>query len=212
MSETPTTPSPFEQPTPPELNGERSIVDTMLDLDEFLSGEVRRAEKTAYFATRPDLEADIEALEHQLEAFTDALGRPIDQPEEDSIGDGEHPALALARKIQAMRAEYNASLRAVRVRQLPDDEWSAFRTKHKKVLADKDNPIPTAVWDELIVACAIDPVFTPDKIKALRKMVGSPQLAEIEMACWAACTSSGVSIPKSQLSSLVLRRRGPEQN
>lgn len=218
MSETApeTGPSPFEKPvapTAPSLNGERSIVDTMLDLDEFLSGEVRLAEKTAYFATRPDLQADIEALEHQLEMLTDALGRPLgNEIGEASIGDGEPTVLKLAREIEAKRAEYNASLRGVRVRQLQSDDWAAFRTKHKRALADTENPIPSAVWDELIVACAIQPEFTLEKIRALRKKVGSPQVAAVELACWNVCTNSGVSIPKSSLSSRVLKQRVPEQN
>lgn len=196
-----TSPNPFEKPTT-----DPSIVDTILDLDEFLSGDVRRAEKTAYFATKPHLEAEIDELEAQLAEITDEHGRPAAQGDV-SIADGEHPAVVLAKEIEAKRAELHKSRKGVRVRQLSSEDWAAFKEKHKKPLADPEHPNRKAMWNELIVACAIAPVFTPEKLVSLRKLVGDPQIAEIELACWQVCTSSGVSVPKSPLSSLVLKHQ-----
>lgn len=211
MSEESISPSPFQQPPTPDMNGTRSIVDTMLDLDEFLSGDVRLAEKTAYFTTEPQLEAEIDELEARLGEITDEHGRPVEQGER-SAADGQHPAYALADEIEAKRAQLHKSRRGVRVRQLPSSDWAAFKEKHKKALADPEHERRQAMWDELIVACAIAPAFTPEKLKKLRTMVGDPQVAEIELACWQACTSSGVSVPKSLLSSAVLKHQARAKN
>lgn len=208
MSETPAE-NPFANPE--EANGVKSIVDTILDLDEFLAGDVRLAERTAYFTTKPQLEAEIDELEGQLAELVDEHGRPTDQGDV-SIADGEHPAVKLANEIEAKRAELHKSRRGVRVRQLPSTEWAAFKEKHKKPLADPEHERRQAMWDELIVACAIRPTFTPEKLKKLRTMVGDPQVAEIELACWQACTSSGVSVPKSPASSLVLKHQARAKN
>lgn len=211
MSETPASgPSVFEKPE--QANGTKSIVDTILDLDEFLSGDVRLAEKTAYFTTEPQLEAELDELEAQLAEITDEHGRPVDAGGDVSIADGQHPAVVLANEIEAKRAELHKSRRGVRVRQLPSTEWAAFKEKHKKAMADPEHERRQAMWDELIVACAIRPTFTPEQLKKLRSMVGDPQVAEIELACWQACTSSGVSVPKSPTSSLVLKHQARAKN
>lgn len=203
ISDTPTDAvNPFEKPETP------SIVDTILDLDEFLSGDVRLAEKTAYFTTEPQLEAEIDELEAKLAELTDEFGNPVDLAAGDvSVSEGRHPAYDLADEITAKRARLNKSRRGVRVRQLNSTEWAAFKEKHKKPLADPEHERRQAMWDELIVACAIRPEFTPEKLKKLRTMVGDPQVAEIELACWDVCTKSGVSVPKSPLSSLVLKHQ-----
>lgn len=209
MSETAASePNPFEKPT---QNGTKSIVDTILDLDEFLSGDVRLAEKTAYFTTEPQLEAEIDELEAKLSELTDEMGAPIATGDV-SISDGQHPAVQLANEITELRARLHKSRKGVRVRQLPSDEWAAFRTKHKRTLEDVTSPQRQAMWNELIVACAVRPAFTLEKIQKLRKMVGDPQVSQIELACWDVCTESGVSVPKSPLSSRVLKQQTRAQN
>ena len=197
-------PNPFANPE--ETNGMKSIVDTILDLDEFLSGDVRLAERTAYFTINPHLEAEIDELEAQLAELIDEHGRPVAQGDV-SVADGEHPAVKLANEIEAKRAEMHKSRRGVRVRQLPSDDWAAFRNKYRKALEDDQHPQRRAMWDELIVACAVRPTFTPEKLKKLRSMVGDPQVGEIEYACFKVCTESGVSVPKSPASSLVLKHQ-----
>lgn len=204
MSETP---NPFEKPD--AAAAEPSIVDTILDLDAFLSGDVRLAEKTAYFTTEPQLEAEIDELEAQLAELTDEYGNPVAAAEA-SLADGKAPAYKLADEIEVKRAQLNRSRRGVRVRQLPSDEWLAFRAKHKKVMDDPGHADRRAMWDELIVACAIAPTFTVEKLAKLRKMIGDPQVSQIELACFHVCTKSGVSVPKSSLSSLVLRHQERE--
>lgn len=184
-----------------------SIVDTILNLDEFLSGDVRRAERTARFATRPDLEADIDELDAQLEMLTDGAGNPLDSKPERALGEeGGASADQLADKIKALQIEYGASFRSVRLRQMAGDDWTAFQSKWRKEL-DAGSPFPDSMWDDLIVECAYAPAFTLAKIQKLRTMIGFPQVNAIAMAAWQANTQSGVSIPKSPLSSAVLRRR-----
>lgn len=221
MTEQPAT--PFERPTPDPTEtsavsgvGLPSIVDTILDLDEFLSGDVRRAEKTARFATRPDLEADIDELEYQLAALVDAQGRVVNGKEIDpSVGGGatDRRAQDLAERIQELQAEYAASFRSVRLRQIPDDDWRAFEHKHREGLGKAgQETVPKRVWDELIVKSAIAPAFTQAQLDKLRKKVGSPALTDIEQKAWDVNTKSGVNIPKSLLSSRVLRQLEPDQS
>jgi hypothetical protein len=54
-----------------------SIVDTILQLDAYMSGDVRRAEKTARFCSKPWLEADIDELVFELQGLVDELGNPL---------------------------------------------------------------------------------------------------------------------------------------
>jgi hypothetical protein len=184
-----------------------SIVDTILDLDEFLSGDVRRAEKTARFATRPDLEADIEDLNARLDALTDAQGRPLPTPDA-SVEDSE-TAQSVAVQLRDLQRQYAASMRSVRVRQLPEDDWQAFRAKHKSVLDRVGTALgdaPAEVFDDLISRCAIKPEFTKPQVRDFRKKAGHPAFWEIAVAAWQVNASSGVDIPKSSLSSVVLRQ------
>jgi hypothetical protein len=65
---------PATPPAEPVLD---IIVDTILDLDGLLSADVRRAEKTARFCSKPWLEADIDELVFELESLTDNDGIPL---------------------------------------------------------------------------------------------------------------------------------------
>lgn len=174
-----------------------SIVDTILDLDELLSADVRRAEKTARFCTKPWLEADIEALEYELEALLDENGNVLEGQEES--------AEALARQIQDLRVEYGQAFRSVRMGQLASDKWNEFKAKHRATL-DKGSPFPNSFYDELIAASALRPVMPIEKVRELRTVLGDPQMDELSVKAWQVNAESGVSIPKSPISSHVLRR------
>lgn len=181
----------------------KSIVDSILDLDELLASDVRLAEKSARFCVRPDLEAKMEELNAELETLVDSQGREkkrIDASMEDT-----RSATAVAMEINDVEAEYAAAMRTVRVRQMDEDDWTAFQTKWKEALNDNP-PYPPAFWEELIVESAVQPTFTVEKLRAFRKKMGHPAFNEIAQAAWAVNISSGVNIPKSLLSSLVLNR------
>lgn len=196
------TPNPVPLPEPPVV----SIVDTILDLDELLSADVRRAEKTARFCSKPWLEADIDERTFELDSLTDDQGNPLP-------ADGEQARTAhqVALEIQTLQAEYGAAFRSVRMGQLPSDDWQAFRTKWRTVL-DKGAPYPNDFWDDLIGVSSLRPKITAAQSAELRKRVGDPQMDELAAAAWAVNTSSGVSIPKSPLSSHVLRRAARAQS
>lgn len=200
MSDTPE--NPFVKPDGQPVDA--SIVDTILDLDAILSADVRRAEKTARFSVKPWLEAEIDELDAALAALTDEHGNPLDTLE---AGLGElSPAMQLAQQIEELRREYTASMQSVRVRQLPADKWTAFQAKWRDAL-DKQPPFPDEMWDELIAACAIAPAMTLDQVRQLRTRLGHPVMHTIALAAWNVCAHSGVSVPKSQLSSRVLKRQ-----
>jgi hypothetical protein len=110
----------------------------------------------------------------------------------------------VALELHAKQVEMAKAFASVRVRALPEDEWRAFYERHKKDLEAGDRKV--AMWDELIVACAVAPVFTPAKIQAFRTKAGHTAVDEIATAAWLVNTQSGVSIPKSSLSSAVLKR------
>ena len=101
-------------PEPPPV----SIVDTILNLDELLSADVRRAEKTARFCTKPWLEADIDELAYELDALTDARAT------RSKARRAGRPA-TVALRIQTMQAEYGAAFVSVRMGQLTSDDWQA---------------------------------------------------------------------------------------
>lgn len=185
-----------------DLVREPSIVDEILDLDKLLSSDVRRAEKTARFATMPHLEADIDALHAELATLVDERGNPLDI-EESLAGEGRS-AVQVALELREKQRELGRSFRSVRMRALPEDEWRAFYDKHRKDLeAGERKP---EMWSELIVACAFRPAMTEGQLQKLRHKVGHPAINELALAAWEVNTSSGVSIPKSPLSSAVLKR------
>lgn len=207
---------PFGNPNPDPAEAallkEPSIVDTILNLDELLSSDVRRAEKSARFCVQPWIEAEIEELHAELDGLTDDMGRPLDEGGESSVADGGgRTAFVVAEEIRVKQHEYAAAFRTVRVRQMPADDWTAFEERHKDSIT-KGAPYPPEMFDELIAACAVAPRFTVEQARALRAKVGHPQVNEIALAAWNVCTQSGVSIPKSQLSSAVLKRARREQS
>jgi hypothetical protein len=183
-----------------------SIVDTILDLDELLSADVRRAEKTARFCTKPWLEADIDELEAELAILLDSQGNPLPTPDR-ALEESDSPRTAeqVALEIQHLRVEMGQAFRSVRMGQLPDDEWGEFKTKHRETL-DKGAPYPNELFDELIAASAIRPPIPIEKVRALRSQLGEPQMSELADKAWLVNTESGVSIPKSPTSLHVLRR------
>lgn len=192
--------TPNSVPEPPPV----SIIDTILNLDELLSSDVRRAEKTARFCTKPWLEADIEELIYELDSLTDAQGNPLPVPEA-AIGEQQRTAHVVAVEIQTLQAEYGAAFVSVRMGQLPSDDWQAFRTKWRAAL-DKGSPYPDDFYNELIEASALRPAITAAQAAQLRSKLGDPQMDALAKAAWDVNTESGVSIPKSPLSSLVLRQ------
>lgn len=197
---------PLGNPNPdPEPLPEPSIVDQILDLDAFLSADVRLPEKSARFCTKPDIQALIEDLHAELESLTDHVGKPLSSTEDADLEAGAgRSAGTVAAEIRALQEEYAAAFRTIRVRAMPEDKWEAFEVKWKEALAEQP-PYPTEMWVELIVASAIAPKFTPEKVTAFRARAGHTAFTALANAAWRANTESGVSIPKSPLSSAVLR-------
>lgn len=199
------------------LNGAKaasSIVDTLLDLDELLSSDVRLAERSAIFYTRPDLEARIGELNAELDGLTDSQGRP-QTPVDASVGDGVRSAHVVALEIREAEQKYAASKRIANLRQMDEDDWAAFLQRHKAALAE-DPPYPPDFYEDLIVRSnarlIIDAEtgefgkpFTAEQVRGFRKKFGHPAFNEIFQAAWAVNSQSGVSVPKSWLSSAVLK-------
>jgi hypothetical protein len=209
MSETTDT-NPFVKPDS-GVDADQSIISTILDLDELMSAEVRLAERIVTIYTRPDLEARIDALEAEL---TDLLGPNGELPSEmdATLGDADTArAYALSDEIETARKEYAASGRQIRVRQLPSDDWTAFRARRKKEL-DDGAPYPDDMWSELITLCAVEPTLSKEQVAKLRTILGAPVLHMLASACFSLNTEGGVSVPKSRLSSLVRRQREPEKS
>lgn len=181
-----------------------SIIDTILQLDDYLSGDVRRAEKTARFCSKPWLEADIDELKFELDGMVDDKGSPLPRGEH-AIGERVRTPEQVALEIQTLQAEMGAAFVSVRMAQLPSDKWQEFRTKWREVL-EKGAPFPNDFYDELIEVSAKAPTISVEQAAKLRTVLGDPQMDVLANAAWAVNTESGVSIPKSPLSSLVLRR------
>lgn len=191
--------------TEPASASAASIVDTILDLDELLSSDVRLAEKSYRFSIRPDLEAKIEESNAELNDLTDSQGRPLPVIDQ-ALGDGGRSAHSVALEIQELQVEYALSMRRGRVRQMDEDDWTAFLARHKTVLAEGE-PFAAEFYEDLIVRSARQPKIGLEELQQLRKKVGHPAFDAIATAAWAVNTNSGVSVPKSSLSSAVLRQQ-----
>lgn len=214
---TPTTPtstvSPFGDPEGPPvaatLPPKVSIVDTILNLDELMSADVRRAEKTARFFLEAWREARIDELEAELQQLTDAQGNPVQRPDRavsETGEDGEpvRTAYDVAVELQTEQALLARSARSVRMRQVADDDWMAFEAKWKDAIAGAP-PRPVEFWNELIAMSAHTPQIPIAKVRAMRKQLGHPPMEVLGMAAWDVNATSGVSVPKSRLSSHVLK-------
>lgn len=188
-----------------------SIVDTILNLDELLSANVRRAERSARFALKPWLEADIDDLNAELDSLTDALGNPLEDMVDRTVGGGGRSATTVALELLEKQRELAASFRTVRMQQMPQNQWVAFDEKWSEVLK-KGAPYPQEFWKELVVKTASQPEITAEQYDQLRGKLGHPQVDLLCHAAWEVNTQSGVSVPKSPLSSRVLRQREPDES
>lgn len=197
--------------TPEPADEAGSIINEMLDLDDFLATDVRRAEKTEIIYAKPHLEAEIDALELELQRLTDGSGALL-VDDEAAVGDvpagGERTAEVVAAEIQDKRREYAASGKKVLLRQLASEDWMAFEQQWKSAF-DNGAPYPAPMWDDLISRCAANPAMPLEKVQALRKKLGNPPLSKIAITCWDLNAKAGVSVPFSLLSSRVLRPRPP---
>ena len=194
----PEQPNPFVVPqTADSSPAEPSVADVILDLDAFMSSDIRRAEKVAYVVTRADLEARLDELDHELETLTDDHGRPLQPAGEQSIGE------ATGRTYETVKAERDhvrskmiASKRGFRLLQMKGDDWQAFRTKWRKAF-DTGTPYPDALWNEMVAACLVlNTPTTPEAVGKLRGILGAAPLAELEYKAWQVNANSGIDIPK----------------
>jgi hypothetical protein len=181
----------------------KSIVDQVLDLDEFLAAEVRLAVRQAAFYTRGDLEASIDELNAELNSLTDSQGRPL--PVLDGDLEAARPARVVASELLEVQKEYAASRRVILMQQLDQDDWAAFQQRWKEELT-KNPPYAAEFYEDLITRSAMKPKITVEQLRALRKKLGAPAFDELWQSAWGVNTQSGVSIPKSLLSSDVLRQ------
>lgn len=193
-----------EDPTPSDSasSGVGSIVDSILDLDELLSGDVRRARKTVQICIKPWLEADLDRLEAELNSLTDERGEPLTSPADEPMATSERTAYVVANEYRDVQREYAAAMRSVVLEQMPQSEWATWQHANETKLENGD----PGAFNELIVKCAVQPEFTLEKLVQMRERLGHSQVNAIANGAWAVNTRSGVSVPKSSLSSHVLRR------
>lgn len=181
----------------------KSIVDTIFDLGDLMSADIRRAEKIARFSVRPELEADIEEREAELQSMTDASGNPL-VTDDELASSGGRSVHTVNAELLALQKEYMESMRSVRVRAVPDDEWTALQTEHRETLAGPA-PYTPEFYADVIVKSAISPKFTAEDVTKFRQKMGAPAFDAVFQAAWHVNTQSGVSIPKSLLSSVIQR-------
>lgn len=211
-----------------------AFINDFLELDQILAGDVRRAEDTHRIFLRPDLLAEISALEDKLETLveeddTEIEGIALKPDPLAASGEralGEEPTKEPARKtspvseaaktlvaeIAAVQAEYRKHSGLLRLRQLDGDEWEEFRTHWRKDLDKGTGDLPQTFWNQLISKTVIQPAMTVDQVAKMRKSYGEPQVNLLGRRCFALNTQGGVSVPKSRLSSDVQRLLAREQS
>jgi len=206
----------------------KSIVDDVFDLDEFLSADVRLPERSFRLFRRPDLEATINDLTAELDSLLDAHGRDLarvargGKPAEAAVGDGDDGAartddertagVVSAELLKVQRAYFQHSS-TIRLRAMDDVAWQAFDAKWGKAFRDTNvaegEQYPPEAIAALIDATTVGKSHIPsDKVAGFRARVGSTVITELARDAWQVNTQSGVSIPKSLISSLATSR-GP---
>ncbi|MCZ4497888.1 MAG: hypothetical protein JWQ74_441 [Marmoricola sp.] len=190
----------------PQTLTDTSIVDTVLDLDEALSGDVRRAERTARFCIKPWLQGDLDELEAELADLVDDRGQPLEKPGDAPLAGGRD-YLAVMAEYRAKQEEFVAAMRTVRVQAMEPTAWEAFKAKWaKQIDAEK---MSAAMRKEIVTECAIRPTISLAKYDALMEAFGEASMAAIGRQAWAACDHTGVDVPKSRVFSAVQRQLGP---
>lgn len=193
-----------------------SIVDQILNLDEIEAVNVRRAEKTARICTRPDLEADIDVLEAELAELIDEHGRPIDPIDPDLTDGAGRTAYVVAAEIRALQTEMAQAMRSIRMRALDSDDWEAFKVRHKAAFESDDylrhGLLTRPAYEELITLCAVAPSLTVESLGKIKANFGITAVDELASVAFRVNTMSGVSVPKSQASLVVLRHRKHSSN
>jgi hypothetical protein len=187
-----------------------SIIDTILQLDEYLSGDVRRAEKTARFCSKPWLEADIDELVFELDQLTDARATPTRPARPRSVS---RPGPRCRSPWRSRRCRRSTAPRSSRSgwRSCPRTSGRSSARTWREAL-DKGAPYPDDFYDALIGVSAKTPAITAEQAAGLRTKLGDPQMDALAKAAWDVNTNSGVSIPKSPLSSHVLRQAARAQS
>lgn len=190
-----------------------SIVDTILDLDAFLSGDVRRAETTFRFFTEPDRIANIELLQAELETLVDGSGQPLQPVGERAMGEAEgRTARVVAQELRDEQVALAKSARFIRLRAIEPADFLDWRKKWGDQLDKTMDEQPAEMWEHLVAATAVAPAVPLEKIPALRQKLGVAKYEELVFKAWRVNTTTGVSVPKSLLSSRVLQQQVPEQS
>lgn len=201
-----TTPPPTGAEAFTELTSastERSIIDTILDLDALLSADIRRPEKLARIALRPDLEADLDHVDALIDRAAQDLRAAAKVKAADAgLGEGGQahgdPAGLLQRR-RAIAAEMHENTFAVRLRAMPGEAWDSFEAEHKATILDRDAD-RGPMLDALVVACAIAPKIDAKQMAKLRQGLSPVALAELRNTAWLVNNQSGVDVPKSSSS------------
>ncbi|GAB2762106.1 hypothetical protein [Nocardioides pakistanensis] len=165
----------------------------VLTLDEIMN-QARLVERTAYIYLRGDLDDEVHQLTAELAQLVDENGELLDDGEDQSLGDANR-AQQLFERLREVRAERDKSRRAVKFRQMPDDEFRVFERTHR----DKDGGLKDRddYYAKIIARCAIAPTMSEDDVRAMRKKLGAPQMTALGNAAYLACATGGLDIPKS---------------
>jgi hypothetical protein len=177
-----------------------------------LLAQAKPAEHTIRLCLRGDLQAQFEELDRQrAEAASKTDG--------DSLAGS--PAVAIARRMEALREEMDAATVTFTVRALSRKRYQALVAAHpprrdeKGDVLDDDREMgvnQTTFWEPLIRACAVDPELTEDQWRRLLDDVLSDrQYEQLASAALVACRGN-VDIPFSFAASELIRNFGGELN
>lgn len=148
------------------------------DLDAWLQ-DAQRPQRSVTVYARPDLIADLDALEQKIKLAQDA-----NRLDETGLGEMS-PVQALQAAYYELAEEFSRSSLVVRLQGLTSDEQKAIR-EEAKAAGDDSNE---AVGFRMISASLMHPKASVEQAKRLRDKIGEAQYSAIIATYNAACGS-----------------------
>ncbi|SEN86616.1 hypothetical protein [Nonomuraea pusilla] len=167
----------------------------MQSIDDIL-GQMRLPERVYPLCVRPDLQAEWEQAEAELEAAQRSTG--------DSLAGVSTAVKSAAKKVQQLEAEMAEHTIPITLRALTHKAWSDLVAAHPPREDSEDGSWNAETFGPaLLAACAAAPAIDVEKANALVDRMTMGQWNDLQRVLFN-LNASGVDVPKSWRASAVL--------